>query len=205
MVHLVEDLHQPLHLSGRARGGNDWMVKFDGYRVNLHRVWDNLGLMKRMHQVHGSLDSAYHKSRQISVESNKIVTVDNVEMFEEANLSLNNHTSPVVPISDLKRSYIAYLKAMLENPTYSAVIDSWLYCPASDVAPGAHHGCPEYWAKDISPLNCQYTWSIANDKENQDLGEEYWAKIENDMVFETIIMKAAIRLAAVLNSCFDEH
>lgn len=40
-VHLVGDLHQPLHV-GRAedRGGNDIEVLWFGERSNLHRVWD---------------------------------------------------------------------------------------------------------------------------------------------------------------------
>lgn len=30
LVHFVGDLHMPLHLTGRDRGGNDMKVKFDG-------------------------------------------------------------------------------------------------------------------------------------------------------------------------------
>ena len=41
LVHLVGDIHQPLHV-GRAedRGGNDIKVKWFGNDTNLHRVWD---------------------------------------------------------------------------------------------------------------------------------------------------------------------
>ena len=41
LVHLVGDIHQPLHV-GRAedRGGNDIKVKWFGKDTNLHRVWD---------------------------------------------------------------------------------------------------------------------------------------------------------------------
>ena len=42
LVHLVGDLHQPLHV-GRPgdRGGNDVKVKWAGRDSNLHRVWDS--------------------------------------------------------------------------------------------------------------------------------------------------------------------
>lgn len=41
VVHLVADLHQPLHCGdGGDRGGNDIAVTVDGVRTNLHRVWD---------------------------------------------------------------------------------------------------------------------------------------------------------------------
>jgi hypothetical protein len=41
-VHLVGDLHQPLHVgNGRDRGGNDVRVRWFGEPTNLHRLWDS--------------------------------------------------------------------------------------------------------------------------------------------------------------------
>ncbi len=41
IVHLVGDLHQPLHVgNGTDRGGNDNKVNWFGEETNLHRVWD---------------------------------------------------------------------------------------------------------------------------------------------------------------------
>lgn len=42
LVHLVGDLHQPLHVgTGEDAGGNRVEVKWFGDRSNLHRVWDS--------------------------------------------------------------------------------------------------------------------------------------------------------------------
>ena len=42
LVHLVGDLHQPLHVgTGTDRGGNDVRVLWQGDSSNLHRVWDS--------------------------------------------------------------------------------------------------------------------------------------------------------------------
>lgn len=42
LVHLVGDLHQPLHVgNGSDRGGNDVRVQWFGGNSNLHRVWDS--------------------------------------------------------------------------------------------------------------------------------------------------------------------
>src|SRR6185295_5248767 len=42
VVHLVGDLHQPLHVShGEDKGGNDIQVTFFGRPTNLHRLWDS--------------------------------------------------------------------------------------------------------------------------------------------------------------------
>jgi hypothetical protein len=41
LVHLVGDLHQPMHIShAEDRGGNDIAVKFNGFDDNLHGLWD---------------------------------------------------------------------------------------------------------------------------------------------------------------------
>jgi L-ascorbate metabolism protein UlaG (beta-lactamase superfamily) len=56
-VHFVQDVHQPLHLSGRDRGGNDAIALFDGHQSNLHAVWDTLLLVKYLkEEFHGSMD-----------------------------------------------------------------------------------------------------------------------------------------------------
>ena len=42
LVHLVGDLHQPLHVgSGDDKGGNSFQVQWFGKGSNLHRVWDS--------------------------------------------------------------------------------------------------------------------------------------------------------------------
>jgi len=42
LVHLVADVHQPMHLGNKKdRGGNDITVYFENKRTNLHRVWDH--------------------------------------------------------------------------------------------------------------------------------------------------------------------
>ena len=40
LIHIVEDIHQPLHAIDRARGGNDIKVMWFNEASNLHRVWD---------------------------------------------------------------------------------------------------------------------------------------------------------------------
>ena len=42
LIHLVGDIHQPLHVgSGEDQGGNDTRVKYFGSSTNLHSVWDS--------------------------------------------------------------------------------------------------------------------------------------------------------------------
>lgn len=48
IVHIIGDLHQPLHAgNGTDRGGNDFKVNFFWHDSNLHRVWDSELLEQR--------------------------------------------------------------------------------------------------------------------------------------------------------------
>ncbi|KAI0371239.1 phospholipase C/P1 nuclease [Pilatotrama ljubarskyi] len=42
LVHWIGDMHQPLHMSGREKGGNGVRVAWNGRVTNLHSVWDGL-------------------------------------------------------------------------------------------------------------------------------------------------------------------
>ena len=42
IIHIVGDLHQPLHVgNGEDRGGNDFGITYFGEPSNLHRLWDS--------------------------------------------------------------------------------------------------------------------------------------------------------------------
>lgn len=42
VVHLVGDIHQPMHAGyAHDRGGNDFQLQFDGKGTNLHALWDS--------------------------------------------------------------------------------------------------------------------------------------------------------------------
>lgn len=47
LLHLIGDLHCPLHIEGLLRGGNDIAVLWEGKITNLHFVWDVLIPQKR--------------------------------------------------------------------------------------------------------------------------------------------------------------
>lgn len=52
VVHLLGDIHQPLHTEDdHDRGGNDVRLDWDGERSNLHAVWD-LGVIERRYDWH---------------------------------------------------------------------------------------------------------------------------------------------------------
>jgi hypothetical protein len=49
LTHLIEDLHQPLHVGyGVDRGGNSVMVQYNNKQYNLHALWD-YGIIEQTH------------------------------------------------------------------------------------------------------------------------------------------------------------
>ncbi|CAE6535181.1 unnamed protein product [Rhizoctonia solani] len=48
LTHFLGDIHQPLHLTGRDRGGNYVPVLFNGKNTSLHLSWDDLLILERI-------------------------------------------------------------------------------------------------------------------------------------------------------------
>lgn len=57
LVHLLQDLHQPLHLSGKSRGGNGVMITLPNSRrqVSLHEYWDTNVIHQAQSETNGKL------------------------------------------------------------------------------------------------------------------------------------------------------
>lgn len=84
LVHLVGDLHQPLHAIGDARGGNDIKIAFLGTqqcgertRCNLHGVWDygmidRRGLNDKKYLAALEAEISEHHWDQVSQENPKV-------------------------------------------------------------------------------------------------------------------------------------
>lgn len=51
LIHFIGDLHQPLHLTGRDKGGNGAMFRFEGRARNLHSVWDSGIITKNIREL----------------------------------------------------------------------------------------------------------------------------------------------------------
>jgi len=60
LVHFVGDMHMPLHLTGRERGGNGAKVTFDGRVTNLHSVWDNMLIAQALRTIPSNYSRPFH-------------------------------------------------------------------------------------------------------------------------------------------------
>lgn len=75
LIHLVGDLHQPLHVgNGTDRGGNDVRVEWFRNSSNLHRVWDS-----------EMIDSRQHDGRELADFSDDQLTEELIEEWQSTN------------------------------------------------------------------------------------------------------------------------
>jgi len=68
LVHLVGDLHQPMHVSNAEdKGGNEIRVTFNGYDDNLHGLWDS-GLIDRQGLTYKQMAASYDNATPIEIK-----------------------------------------------------------------------------------------------------------------------------------------
>ncbi|GAA5992238.1 hypothetical protein JCM10908_001833 [Rhodotorula pacifica] len=51
LIHFLGDVHQPLHLTSRERGGNGDPVLWEGRRTNMHSLWDGLLIARALRET----------------------------------------------------------------------------------------------------------------------------------------------------------
>lgn len=106
LVHLVGDLHQPLHI-GRAedKGGNDIQVRWFNNGTNLHSVWDT----KMIDSFNMSYIELANNAEQLSKNEIKAIQEGSVTdwMYETRNLTVKAYNS--VKVGQKLRHRYSYL------------------------------------------------------------------------------------------------
>lgn len=107
LVHLVGDVHQPLHAGYRDdKGGNQYQVRFDRRGSNLHAVWDS-GLLKHLDESHTAIVhrllarktfpvTAQWTAQQVAEESCHIVGLRGFYPEREVGLDYVQQFTPVM-------------------------------------------------------------------------------------------------------------
>jgi len=78
VVHLVGDLHQPLHVNSQQdKGANTFQVQFEGRGTNLHHIWDT--------EIVNAIDPVWHTvAAQLAGDSGTPVRFTRPEQFDPA-------------------------------------------------------------------------------------------------------------------------
>lgn len=76
LIHIVEDIHQPLHVgTGEDRGGNDVKLEYFYQSSNLHSVWDS-----------GMIDGWAMSYTEIGNELSRRITTEMEKQYKEATI-----------------------------------------------------------------------------------------------------------------------
>ncbi|GBB95156.1 hypothetical protein RclHR1_02490011 [Rhizophagus clarus] len=211
LVHFLGDLHQPLHLTGKRRGGTGASAIFEGHKTSLHYIWDSRLIDKHIRELgynftfsdeENFIANNFHDGPFFEPYVKHIVNlmktiwkqevtewaVCNEEMeyiFEKETQELFKSDLMLFEKNNKQTHFGVNLRQKKE--TYS------LKKKQTSVS------CPEYWAVPLNRLNCQVVW---NDYvPDTELSEgEYYERIKRTRIIEKLLAITGIRIAAVLNS-----
>ncbi|KAG7086583.1 hypothetical protein E1B28_002529 [Marasmius oreades] len=172
LVHFLGDLHMPLHLTGRDRGGNSVKVLFDGRQTSLHSLWDGLLIAKNLRTI------PYNYSRPLpirQVEYNLRGAIYDPfvrrVMWEGIYGSWKDEMSdwlscPQTPSSDLPGQFSQSSFSFPWNSfsTLWTSIRSLIYHTGVQQTTDDNVICPQYWAQPTHKLNCELIWPKALDE-----------------------------------------
>nr|GAT58522.1 predicted protein [Mycena chlorophos] len=177
LIHFMGDMHMPLHLTGRDRGGNSDAVLFNGRKSNLHSVWDGLLIAKALRsvpakysrplpspQIEWALRGTIYDSyiRMIMVEGilgkwqsevPEWLTCPAPEATRRPSSSSASLFLPA-PFGPLLEQVIVFCQRF--------VFGLFTKSPADDTDDELI--CPYAWAKPIHALNCDIVWPAALDE-----------------------------------------
>ncbi|MFT5592114.1 MAG: hypothetical protein ACI8SR_000471 [Oceanicoccus sp.] len=123
LIHLIADVHQPLHAGlFEDRGGNWYEIKYEGSSMTLHKFWDN-HVVKRFDQdaFAGAQkiianDVAVDVSNPVKwAEESHVIVVDSVYLAEENNVLSDEYLLMADTIMQQQLSRASWRLAMWLN------------------------------------------------------------------------------------------
>ncbi|KAG6828220.1 hypothetical protein H0H92_008753 [Tricholoma furcatifolium] len=153
LVHFVGDMHQPLHLTGRDRGGNSDKVRFGQRTTNLHSLWDTLLVAKAIRETPGNYSYPLPSHQIESVLRGTIYDSYIRRIFWEGLLSQWSSEQYDWLACASESSSSAAPSSLWQQVLSTARLDSE-YKSRTDV----NVVCPYHWAQPLHTLNCDIVW-----------------------------------------------
>ncbi|CAG8566108.1 14343_t:CDS:2 [Funneliformis mosseae] len=204
LVHFIGDLHQPLHATGKLKGGNGAKAIFEGHKTNLHFIWDSRLINKHIRELNQTfsnddqnitnggrfydpyvrnilrlMKSVWKQEVSEWIVCNKVAYTfekETQELFNFNTFDNNRNNNKQIHLG--LNSQEAYSSLEKQYPSVS---------------------CPEIWVIPINKLNCQIVWNGYKPEIELDEGE-YYERIKQTKIVEKLLAVGGIRIAAVLNS-----
>ncbi|CAB4396967.1 unnamed protein product [Rhizophagus irregularis] len=208
LVHFLGDLHQPLHVAAKFRGGNGAKAIFEGHKTTLHYIWDSRLINKHIRELGYNFTFSDDNANNfydgpffepyVKYIINLMKTVWKQEVAEwavcneEVEYIFEKETQELLKPNSIlfennnKQTHFE-VNSRREKEKYS------LNKKQTSVS------CPEFWAVPLNRLNCQIVWKdyIPDTELSEGI---YYERIKRTRIVEKLLAITGIRIAAVLNS-----
>lgn len=184
LVHFMGDMHQPLHLTGRDRGGNNQKVYFEHRQSSLHSAWDT-GILTRLirgvnrnysrplpdngdlpipsRQIELSLRHTIYDAliRRVMWEGVESKWIDELDEWLQCP-AIAPTPEPTAATPERQGVLSLVTSAFMDPISFStSILRSLSLREKVEINPDGPLVCPYAWAVPLHQLNCQYVWPPA--------------------------------------------
>lgn len=173
LIHFLGDLHQPLHLTGRDRGGNGDKVSWDGRVTNLHSLWDGLLIAKALRSMPSSSNYS-HPLPIPAVESvlRGAIYDPYIRRIMWEGIGVGEYSTTPGKWEDEVEQWLECpsTSARIQIPSFASgpiqMLSQFFRQTVLDLFAGGGIQqetddeilCPQAWAEPIHQLNCDLVW-----------------------------------------------
>ncbi|QRV96020.1 S1/P1 nuclease [Ceratobasidium sp. AG-Ba] len=209
LTHYLGDLHQPFHLTGRARGGNQVRVRYQGKSTNLHSAWDGDLIRRRI--------------RTLNNYTSPLPTAPTLPLPPPI-LAWNKRIEAALQGSNYD-PLVRWVVSEGIHGWWANELEEWVKCPQLELQASPEQAvmngppfedppnlpvCPYAWSVASHKLLCDFLWSPdfdeSDDSDPVELEKpEYAGRIRDMKIVEKQLALGGMRLAAVVNAVFGSE
>lgn len=209
LIHFFGDAHQPMHMTGRERGGNQVKVVFGGKQTNLHAVWDDSLITKATSTIpqNYTLPLPYPEVEQALRGS-----------FYDPYIRRIIWEGILQKWADEKPGWLSCPDVVKRTSVDSQVALGLGETNGIEILPDNNVLCPYHWARPTHDLLCDGVWpkevdeppyKRTDDNPHPPLLEldtpAYSGMIEQRWLVEKQLAQGGLRLAGILNHIFADQ
>ncbi|KAF6757775.1 phospholipase C/P1 nuclease domain-containing protein, partial [Ephemerocybe angulata] len=234
LVHFLGDMHQPLHLTGRDRGGNNQKVVFENRQTNLHSAWDGAILTRLIRTVDRKYSHPLPDQGDLPIPSAQIEAALRHAIYDPLIRRVMWEGVESKWIDEIDDWFACPIPAPIQEPEQrqsllSVFSSDPLAFPRAlvstissalrekvEISPDGPLICPYAWSVPLHQLNCKYVWPAVLNFTSEVAGRppvhkypvldtpEYIGALDKDLVMEKLVAQGGLRLAGVLNWLFAD-
>ncbi|GAA5832034.1 hypothetical protein JCM11251_002795 [Rhodosporidiobolus azoricus] len=219
LTHFLGDVHQPLHLTSRERGGNGDFVLWEGRRTNLHSLWDGLLIARTLREQRNYTTPLPSQQIERALTGRiydpyiRLLLWEGVRSWYRSSLSEWMDCSATGPFSTSSASSTVIKhtpKVEDEDAPFipTAAKGQLTFSSTEKTSKVEDIACPIRWATETHRVTCELGFPEGYDEHGalREIGgeSEFWRGLKADHSLARLLLQGGLRLAAVLNTVLAE-